>query len=135
MPLVAIKRLGFEALRRLGQPTVHGPLRFSFFQNVTTRPEGSFEDQPRRKEDREGRTEEIFVFFVSSWLILISHTPLTMIVKLGQESVTWRLAVSRLASFLSWTEAPAGSRLAGLRPNSMGVSPFRRPVGAASILP
>jgi hypothetical protein len=28
-PLVAIKRLGFESLRRLGQPTVHGAPRFS----------------------------------------------------------------------------------------------------------
>jgi hypothetical protein len=26
-------------------------------------------NQPRRNEDREGRTEEIFAFFVSSWLI------------------------------------------------------------------
>jgi hypothetical protein len=26
-------------------------------------------NQPRRHEEREGRTEEIFAFFVSSWLI------------------------------------------------------------------
>jgi hypothetical protein len=33
-PLVAIKRFGCEALRRLGQPTVHGTPRFSLFSGV-----------------------------------------------------------------------------------------------------
>jgi hypothetical protein len=31
----------------------------------------SSENQPRRNEGREERIEEIFVFFVSSWLIFI----------------------------------------------------------------
>jgi hypothetical protein len=41
------------------------PTRFSNFMSP------SYENQPRRNEENEERTEKIFVLFVSSWLIFI----------------------------------------------------------------
>jgi len=51
------------------------PVYLPWFQDVASRHERSSENQPRRNEEHEGRhkgrIEEIFVFFVSSWLIFI----------------------------------------------------------------
>jgi hypothetical protein len=49
-------------------PAITGP-DIKFFTAIHRFPS---ENRPRRNEEREGKTEEIFVFFASSWLIFIT---------------------------------------------------------------